>query len=46
MFYYYERYKMDEIANLIGISLNTVKSRLRRSFHIFYKTPYYFLYKS
>jgi RNA polymerase sigma factor (sigma-70 family) len=30
IFYYYERYKMDEIANVIGISLNTVKSRLRR----------------
>ncbi|MGA4722195.1 sigma-70 family RNA polymerase sigma factor [Fictibacillus nanhaiensis] len=30
IFYYYERYKMEDIANLIGISLNTVKSRLRR----------------
>jgi RNA polymerase sigma factor (sigma-70 family) len=30
IFYYYEQYRMDDIANLIGISLNTVKSRLRR----------------
>jgi RNA polymerase sigma factor (sigma-70 family) len=30
IFYYYEELKIEEISNLLGISSNTVKSRLRR----------------